>query len=219
MNTEDKINDYINSHPRESLMIVTFCLMMIWQTIPSLMTIILYVVLIRLSEVNRWVVITMACLIALEAIYLSQHNLSSNALAVFLKMGFKENKQVWHFLFTNKPQSALNYPLQYDYLYLLGAPLLMVGILSLIELIPNNPHEAKMKALQKGSLQNEVKEISDRAVTRALNKINDVNPEGTVLGVSTFNGKSVVIPDRYINQIALVLGTTGSGKTITLRRF
>ena len=47
----------------------------------------------------------------------------------------------------------------------------------------------------------------------------DEDHDGTVLGVSKYTGKYSVIADQDINQVLLVLGTTGSGKTITLRRF
>src|SRR5580704_8451043 len=125
MNAEDKINDYINSHPRESLMCVMFALMLIWQTIPALIALVLYVVLIRLIQVNRWVVLVAAVLIAMEAIYLSQSHVSVNAFKAYLKFGFKENKLIWRFLFANQPLAALSYAIHYHYLYLLGSPLFM----------------------------------------------------------------------------------------------
>lgn len=219
MKPEDRINDYINSHPRETLTLVAFALMLIWQMIPALVALILYVVLIRLMQINRMLVIGIAVLFAMEAIYLSQDHLTSIALINYLKLGFKENKAVWHYLFLNQPLLALSYFIHYDFLYLLGSPLLMASILSMIDLIPNNPYEARMQALQKGLLQEETKELSDKAITKALKKIPDEHPEGTVLGVSKSDGKAVIMPDKFINQVALVLGTTGSGKTITLRRF
>lgn len=59
-----------------------------------------------------------------------------------------------------------------------------------------------------------------KAIHKALQKLNNVNASnGVLLGVSTFTAKSIVIPDYFINQIVLVLGTTGSGKTVTLQRF
>lgn len=218
MNAEDRFNEYINSHPRESLMLVLFALMLIWQTIPALIGMVLYVVLIRLIEVNRWLILGTACFIVLEAIYLSQSNLSANAITLYLKQGLTQNSHVWRYLLANQPMAAFSYALHADH-YFLGSPLFMAGILSVIDLIPNSPHESKMKALQKGLLHSEQKELNDKQIERALNKLNDEHQEGTVLGVSKFSGKPVIIPDRYINQIALVLGTTGSGKTVTLSRF
>ncbi len=199
-------------------MYVMFALVLVWQIIPALISLILYVVLIRLVQVNRWIVLVAAFLIAIEAIYLSQSYLSINAVTAYLKQGFKENGIVWRCLLANQPFAALSYAV-HTYVYFLGSSLFMVGILSLIDLIPNSPHESRMKALQKGMFHSEQKELNDRQIKRVLKKLNDEHKEGTVLGVSKFSGKPVVIPDRYINQVALVLGTTGSGKTITLRRF
>lgn len=42
---------------------------------------------------------------------------------------------------------------------------------------------------------------------------------GTVLGYSQYTGDSIVVSDSAVNQVLLVLGTTGSGKTVTLRCF
>lgn len=46
-----------------------------------------------------------------------------------------------------------------------------------------------------------------------------LNNSGIYLGTSQHTGQKVIIPDKNINQLALVVGTTGSGKTTTLRRF
>ncbi|HSW69438.1 MAG TPA: type IV secretion system DNA-binding domain-containing protein [Gammaproteobacteria bacterium] len=73
--------------------------------------------------------------------------------------------------------------------------------------------------VQKEGKREVTPEISDQKIARALAKIKEEDYDGTVLGVSKYTAKCVVIPDNYINQVMLVLGTTGSGKTITLRRF
>lgn len=216
---DDRLNDFINTHPRESLWAVAFVLMLVWQTIPALIGLILYVVLIRLLKINRWLVMVLAGVFALQAVYLSQHHLNAFAFTSYLKLGFSENKQVWKLLLANNPIGALNYTFHHDFLYLLGSPLVMLSIFSLIELIHNSPHEEQMRALKVGSLESETKELSEKAIANALKKIKDTDPKGAVLGVSKYSGKRVMIPDRFINQVALVLGTTGSGKTVTLRRF
>ena len=42
---------------------------------------------------------------------------------------------------------------------------------------------------------------------------------GVLLGISESTGKEIVIPDFVLNQGVMILGTTGGGKSITLRRF
>ncbi|MBS0185882.1 MAG: type IV secretion system DNA-binding domain-containing protein [Proteobacteria bacterium] len=43
--------------------------------------------------------------------------------------------------------------------------------------------------------------------------------QGVLLGVSESTGKDIIIPDFVLNQGVMILGTTGGGKSITLRRF
>jgi len=52
-----------------------------------------------------------------------------------------------------------------------------------------------------------------------MQQLENVDAKGVLLGVSTYTAKPVVLPDHFINQIVMVLGTTGSGKTVTLQRF
>ena len=87
--------------------------------------------------------------------------------------------------------------------------------MGLIEWIPNSSHEWELKAIQRG------KAFSYPSCWKAqFQRTNrfDGHTEGTLLGISK-DHQAVVIPDQAVNQMVLVLGTTGGGKTITLRRF
>ncbi|MBA3661033.1 MAG: hypothetical protein H0W64_04875 [Gammaproteobacteria bacterium] len=88
----------------------------------------------------------------------------------------------------------------------------------MIDLIPKRVHAEKLKELQEGILGQEKQELSDEKISSFLNSATD-SANGTVIGVSKYTGRALVIFDEYLNQVALILGTTGSGKTITLRRF
>ena len=63
------------------------------------------------------------------------------------------------------------------------------------------------------------KDKNEVFLNKKLVKWNDCDVDGTLLGVSTSNGNAVVVADSVVNQLVMVLGTTGAGKTITLRRF
>ena len=52
-----------------------------------------------------------------------------------------------------------------------------------------------------------------------MKNLRDGQELGTVLGISKYSGECSTVPDKDVNQVVMVLGTTGSGKTITLRRF
>ncbi len=97
-------------------------------------------------------------------------------------------------------------------------PMVFAGLLNLIDLIRENPHGQVMELLHKGK-HITLAEVSEKDIAKAMTKIREEEHDGTVLGISKYTGKCTVIPDRDINQVLLVLGTTGSGKTITLRRF
>jgi len=102
--------------------------------------------------------------------------------------------------------------------YLASLPIVVAGVLGVIDLIPRPAHDDTIKALQAGKLPHQKEELSDKKISVLLESIMD-DDAGTVLGVSKYTGSTIIVPDHHVNQVALVLGTTGSGKTITLRRF
>lgn len=214
----DKLNDYINAHPRESLSLVFIGICLLWQSVAAILGLTIYVIFIKRLEVSRWVILSVGIMLALAAIYFGI-NSSYQEIPLFIKQGFHLNYYSWRLLSQNRQEAFFRFIWNDEFLYILGFPCLIAGVLSILDLINNNPHEKMMKALQKGTLTDGVIEIKEKAVIKALSNLSEDKYDGTVLGVSKYSGKAVVIPDHHINQVVLVLGTTGAGKTITLRRF
>lgn len=205
----DKFDDYVNSHPRECLFFVVMLASFTWQSIAAVIAIVVYLSLRNSREYLLWLMFP-GVLLAIVVLHFSGNN-----LAGFVHDGFIYNKLFWHDLIKNDPADAF---FSLSLLYVIGTPLFITSVFSLIKLIPSNPHENAMSALHKGEL-NPMKEKTDSEISKAISKIKEERHDGTVLGVSKWTGECVVINDRDINQVLLVLGTTGSGKTITLRRF
>lgn len=205
----ERIDNYINSYPKECLRILVILLASLWQTPVVVVGIVLYVTLRKRFNLN-WLIIAVTCVVFAVLMLFDFHDAHQLILA-----GWHLNQIAWHGLMHDY---FLEFLSSEQVKFLIGFSLLFAGILSLIDLIPDSPYKKEMRALQKGQLIANP-EISDKKVERTLEKIKDENFDGTVLGVSKYTGKCVVIPDRYINQVLLALGTTGSGKTITLRRF
>jgi len=59
--------------------------------------------------------------------------------------------------------------------------------------------------------------LSEKKIQKALDKIHtSAIPGGSILGVNQMTGEPVILTDKQANCHVLVLGTTGSGKTVTL---
>jgi len=216
MNFDDRVNEYINTHPRESLLLAVMGLCLVWQSLVTILGLAIYVCYIRIVNGPRWLLVTAGLIIALIAILLQ---LSQLTPLEFLQQGFRYNFNFWKLLFHHQASAAFSFLLHYESIYIVGFPLLIAGVLSLIDLIANNPHEKMMQAIQKGVHADELVEVTEKVVNKALQQLRDDQHDGTVLGVSKYNGQAIVMPDRNVNQVVLVLGTTGGGKTVTLRRF
>lgn len=206
----DKINDYINTHPRQCLLMLVMLAVFVWQSAVAVLAICLYSLIKMYLPLRWWMTLTIGALLAFTAIYCADTH-----WVQFVREGFKLNRLFWHYLLVNDLVDAFS-SLQLN--YLIGFPLGIAGILSTIDLIPDNPHDNEVAALHKGQ-PSIAPEVSDKNIEKALSKIRDEDHDGTVLGISKYTGQCSIIPDRDINQVLLVLGTTGSGKTITLRRF
>lgn len=219
MNEKNRFDEYINAHPRQSLQLLVIALCLIWQSPVCVLGVALYLILAKLCRLPWWGVLIMglfvAAIIMLIDAYYASHLVN---LYDYLAIGFALNKIFWKKLITCHGSCAFAYLYQYATSYLFGLPLLFAGILSTIDLIQDNPHQKIIQALHKGKHVNDQKELTDKKVESLLKRLHDQS-DGTVLGVSKYTGKTVVLPDYFVNQIVLVLGTTGGGKTITLRRF
>ncbi len=216
MNFDDKLNDYINKHPRESLFIVVMVLCLVWQSLVAVLALAIFIIFTRIVNVPRWALVSAGLLVALVVVLLQLNQLTT---VEFLQQGFRYNFHFWKLLFQHQSSAAFSFLLHYEFIYSAGFSLLIAGMLSVIDLIANNPHEKIMKDMQKGVHPDDLVEIKEKVVNKALERLRDEDHNGTVLGVSKYTGHYVVLPDRHINQVALVLGTTGGGKTVTLRRF
>lgn len=215
MNTSDKFNDYVNSHPRECLTMVVIGLCLIWQSAVAVSGLLLYLIYSRALNGPRLPLLAAGVMTAVAGYCMQQ---AHPALIEFIKDGFSLNAYFWKLLVRQRQYDAFLFMLKDESIYVASCSVLVAGLLSVIGHIPDSPHQKTMKALHEGIHPDE-QELSEKAISRALKKLREEDYDGTVLGVSKYTGKYVVMPDRDINQVVLVLGTTGGGKTVTLRRF
>lgn len=210
----NRFDEYMETHPRESLQLGVMCVFLAWQSLAALIGIVIYLILRKYPIYSAWHILLLGSGIAVVAIGVGLIDFNVT-LSSFIKDGFHINLSCWKYLLSRN--SSVNvFPLLN---YTIGFPIFVAGVLSVINLIPVNPHHAIMKALSDGSYSDSPSEIDNHELEKKLKNMSDADYDSTLLGLSKYTGKPVVIPDKDINQVLLVLGTTGSGKTITPRRF
>jgi len=216
MNNSDKFNDYVNSHPRECLCLLVIGLCLIWQSAVAILALTIFILWVRAFQVPRVFLLGFGIGMLIETALFQE---TYPTFVDLIKNGFTLNWQFWVLMSHQKIVQAFSFMMNNEFIYIVGFTSFVAFLLSAIDMIANNPHEKTMKALQKGLHPDDIEEVSEKVITKALKNLRDEKHNGTVLGVSKHTGKYVTIPDRDINQVMLVLGTTGGGKTITLRRF
>lgn len=135
-------------------------------------------------------------------------------------VGFRLNKNFWLLLFQDGLQAGCLYlfTIPLFYYFFISMPFIVLGIACLLRQIPVSVHEKTLQAVHKGHA-GKCSELKDKVINKKLAGLKTDIISEVVLGISKYTGKMVTLPDKYVNQLVLVLGTTGAGKTITLRRF
>jgi conjugal transfer pilus assembly protein TraD len=202
-------------HPKELLQLAVLGLCAIWQSVVVFLSLILFLLLVRLLKLPWWFILATGLLTAIVVILLEVYYFH-NSVRLFLGAGYQANVLFWKVLLVQGFRSAFYFQCHY-LTYMLGFPWLVTGILSTLDLIPRSPHEKNLQALYRAQ-HNLPSDISNKQLDKIISRLPDAE-DGVLLGVSKQTGQPVVVPDHYVNQVVLLLGTTGSGKTITLRRF
>ena len=189
----------------------------IWQTFPGLIGLVLFILLVRVLRINwHTLAIIGGAVMAIAISVLWYHN----QLGDYFPSGWMVNRHWWKLGAFYSVADALRFSFGLGMFYVWSVPLPMVGIMAIMELIPNSAHERQLRTLQRGNATGGYAfQKHSASLARTLERASDTEYDGTLLGVSASSGKAVVMPDANVNQLALVLGTTGGGKTVTLRRF
>jgi conjugal transfer pilus assembly protein TraD len=214
-------HDGLLQRPRESVQWLLIIICCVWHSLVALLSLVVFIVLIRGFRYSVWQIVFIGMLLAVCSGFLFEWQADFKlSLVEFLHGGFTSHLAFWKIFFTQGLESALRLIYQQAFYYLLGFPLLLAGLLGMTEWIPNSTHEWELRAIQGG------RELSHRSHWKTqlhrwhkkFTKQNKQNEVGTLLGVSATQ-QTIIIPDPAVNQMVLVLGTTGGGKTVTLRRF
>ena len=163
----------------------------VWQTIPAFFGFIIFKLCVHLFRINGFIIFGMgSCLGLIVVIIFPQDVLG-------IIHGFQVNLLfLKRILFEGDIQDAF-YGLYQMGLHGVATSLWMAGMMSFVNALQSNQHLKETRYFEEEG----------------------VDDQGTHLGISKQTGQQVVIPDKAVNQLALVVGTTGSGKTTTLRRF
>ncbi|OGT41396.1 MAG: hypothetical protein A3F13_05325 [Gammaproteobacteria bacterium RIFCSPHIGHO2_12_FULL_40_19] len=217
---DDRINQFIDNNPKQALKIAICVICFVWSSPVCLLGLAAYFVVTKMLRLQWHMTLGCGVLFSLAAVipYLLFHVPHLTLQAYFLE-SFRFNKIFWKLLFTCQGACAFTFLAQYALSYILGFPVLFAGILSTIDLAKDTPHQDAINDLKNGKHPDSTKELREREIVKSIRKLKHHQSNGVLLGVSTITGKAITIPDYYINQIVLVLGTTGSGKTVTLQRF
>lgn len=217
--------DWVVAHPRNALQLGFSMLVGIWQLPVMFVGVLLHVVLTRWLRLPWWWVLLGGFGIAvLTLLGMEMHRHFHAPLATFIPETAARNWVLCKVFLAQGFGAALEYIYDVLLTLLLGFSLLVAGILAMLDLIPNSRHEREMRALQRGerltSLGSESRQVrSFKPLTGSLSQLRETDYDGTLLGLSVLNRQVVVVPDVAVNQLVLVLGTTGGGKTVSLRRF
>ncbi len=208
--------------PRETVQYVLISLCCLWQLGVGLLGFFCFLIFVRWLRYSVELIVLAGVLLAGCSYLLMawQAHLTLSFLEI-IHTGFVNHLIFWKIVFMKGLFVALKFTYQQDFYYLLGFPLLFAGLLGLTEWIPNSTYEWELKAIQRGRKLPDHprwKRQHFHGYSRFIKNKNKQQQEGTLLGISA-NQKLVIITDKAINQMVLVLGTTGGGKTITLRRF
>lgn len=209
-------NSYFS--PAERIQVGILVLCAIWLTPVAVISFLLFFIL-TLTNV-AWQKVLFAAVFVAGGVIIIHVLYFQNSIQVhhFFQDGFKKNILFWKLLFKTNLKLACYYLYCHCLSYLIGAPLLASALMYTVRSLFNSPHRQALYSLSKGILPH-VKELSDKKINKKLSKLKDENFDGTLLGLSKKTGKAVSVEDKDVNQMVLVLGTTGSGKTITLQRF
>ncbi|MFU8797324.1 MAG: type IV secretory system conjugative DNA transfer family protein [Gammaproteobacteria bacterium] len=219
----DKTPDWLTRHPRQSAQLLALFAFLLWQTPAALLGLILFVLFTRLLKYPWWGMLCVGLFFTAVTFFVdfgtthSRIPLTDFLSHLILSFG-RDNFVFLKFFFAQKFSIALHLVYDKFLLYLPAFSVLFSGIFAVLDLIPNSAYEKQMRALQRGQNDNVV-EAKPRSVENALEKLDERQHDGTVLGISKYSNRVVTLSDNAVNQLALVLGTTGGGKTITLRRF
>lgn len=207
--------------PREAIQCLLIGICFVWQWYVGLLGLVLFLILIRGLKYPVWQIFLIGILLAIFSVLLFELQVEFKpSFFEIIRLGFINHLIFWKTFFYQGLKAALIVVYQQSFYYFLGFPLLLAGLLGMIEWIPNSTHEWELRAIQRG------KELSSHSHWKSsfhhwykrFTKQKKQPIDGILLGTSTTH-QAVVIPDQAVNQMVLVLGTTGGGKTVTLRRF
>jgi hypothetical protein len=220
--TDKAKNNWTEKNPRGALQLTFLILVCVYLLPAALLGTIFFVLLTKLFRI-RWIWVLNIGLFAVTLLLFLEEYRAGFVLPLsdFLLQTQAVNVSLIRDLFSDGLSSSLFFMYQTMLWQVLSFSLLVAAVLATFELIPNSAHEKEMRSLQKRK-KTESGDIKDSVVSKTLERLDEKceeNYDGTVLGVSKTTNRAVGLPDKFVNQLVLVLGTTGGGKTITLRRF
>jgi hypothetical protein len=136
----------------------------------------------------------------------------------FFYNSVQTNKIFIHLLTKYGTKLSFLYLYEYCWEFCLSLPLPLAALMLILHNLFIPAHGKELNKIGKAKLD-QANIYNHKVLEGKLRKLTDYKFDGSLLGISLRTNKPVVLPDKYINQIVLVLGTTGAGKTITLRRF